>query len=123
MTEYVQVLEALESTRVEIALVRLMSQWEATHEEHERFRTWAMEVAGRLLEAAPDEATLRLRGAELKERYRALHVDVAQALIERGHIDEALVCRRSWVGHLLNALEPLGALGPQHKGHFVRSAA
>jgi hypothetical protein len=75
-----------------------------------------------LRSSAAGLAGLREHLETVRREFRAVHAGVAAGWLSTGAIDEELVCRRSFLAHLLDVLGPVvGAEAPP--GRLVKAAA
>lgn len=58
----------------------------------------------------------------LKNEFRSVHAGLAAGWMTTGAIDEGLVCRRTFLGQLIDTLEPLVGHAPS-PARIVRTAA
>lgn len=77
-----------DTTGSESVIQQLLSQWDAPLEAHLYFRHWAAQMAAAHL-------------SQLQFELERLHTEIAFTLLQDGYVDEALVCRRAFVVHLL----------------------
>lgn len=114
---------ALSPRRLEPVLTRLARHAELGPEQRRAFHEWVTAMLDRLL--APESiglAGLREGLESIRQEFRAVHAGVAAGWLARGSIDLELVCRRSFLAHLIDVVEPLVGQEPS-KARMVKAAA
>lgn len=118
-----RLVDALSLQRLEPFLQRLAFHAELSEPRRLAFIEWAHAIRERLLH--PPSAGLagfRESLESVKQEYRAVHAGVAAGWLASGHIDEELVCRRSFLGHVIDTVGPeVGAEPPPSR--LVKAAA
>jgi hypothetical protein len=118
-----RITQALSWSRVEPELEQLAHRAELDDEQRRAFVAWARMVHERLVSSPTSGlAGLRERLDAVRREFRAVHAGVAAGWLARGHIDETLVCRRAFLGSLIDRLEPLVGAEPA-VGRLVKAAA
>ena len=113
--------EVLTASELKHSIEYIVSRWDAPSAAHAQFRAWACEVAHQL---SPEAADFAERVSELRAEFRQVHQALAHTLVACGHVDEALVSRRSFVARLLDAVAPFASVSSSpSRVTFVRTAA
>lgn len=87
------------------------------------FREWAESIVERLSNPASAGLSGLREGLEsLRQEFRAVHAGVAAGWLARGSIDEELVCRRSFLGHVIDVVGPQVGQAPSTQ-RYVKAAA
>lgn len=114
---------ALSPRRLEPIITRLSRHAELTAEQRRAFHDWSTAMVDRL--TAPDLiglAGFREGLDSIRQEFRAVHSGVAAGWLARGVIDLELVCRRSFLAHLIDVVEPLVGHEPA-KARIFKAAA
>lgn len=115
--------DALSMQQLSVVVARLGRDAELSEMQQRSFERWTESVRQGLISHAPAGlAGFRVGLDEVKREFRAVHAGVAAGWLARGHIDEELVCRRAFLGHLLDVVAPLVGAEPP-VGKLVKAAA
>ncbi|MDX2011087.1 MAG: hypothetical protein SFW67_12890 [Myxococcaceae bacterium] len=118
-----RITHALSMSRLEPELEALAHRAELDDEQRRAFFAWAGMVREQLLSPATSGLSgLRERLEAVRREFRAVHAGVAAGWLARGHIDETLVCRRAFLGALIDRIEPFVGAEPA-PGRLVKAAA
>ncbi len=118
-----RITQALSAVELSATLERFANRAELSDEQHRSLASWAVAKSELLLRSSvAGLAGLRDQLETLRREFRAVHAGVAAGWLSTGVIDEELVCRRSFLAHLLDVLEP--AVGAEAApGRMVKAAA
>jgi hypothetical protein len=118
-----RIVEALSMDRLQVVLERLSHEAELDQDQRRAFVTWATMVSQQVLQPPTAGLSgLRERLEAVRREFRAVHAGVAAGWLARGHIDEILVCRRAFLGYLIDRLEPHVGAEPT-VGRLIKAAA
>jgi hypothetical protein len=118
-----RIVEALSMDRLQVVLERLSHEAELDQDQRRAFVTWATMVGQQVLHPSAAGLTgLRERLDAVRREFRAVHAGVAAGWLARGHIDEILVCRRAFLGYLIDRIEPHVGAEPA-VGRLIKAAA
>lgn len=114
--------EALSPRAVAPVVQRLSRSAQLSEPQHRAFEAWTESIVERLI--SPSMGGLAgFRGGldSVRREFRAVHAGVAAGWLAHGRIDEELVCRRSFLGHVIDLVAPM--VGPEPATARVVKAA
>jgi len=115
--------DALSLDRLSPLVARLAVHAELSDSQRRAFEAWSSAITARLISAASGGLAGFRSGLEgVRHEFRAVHAGVAAGWLAGGTIDEELVCRRSFLGHLIDQVAPLVGHAPS-PGRVVKAAA
>jgi len=112
--------EIISASELQRSIEHILARWDASTEAHAQFRQWAGKVGQQLSPEATDFAD---RVSGLRAEFRQVHQALAHTLVTCGHVDEALVSRRTFVARLLDAVEPYAPFASSPSRPSFRTAA
>lgn len=116
--------EQLNAARLEPVLERLSHHAELSDDQRRSFDVWAHSMIERIVHPAhAGLAGYREALESVRREFRAVHSGVAAGWLSLGHIDEELVCRRAFLGHLIDLVGPLVGHEPIPQQRIVKAAA
>ena len=113
---------ALSTQAMAPVVLRMARGAELSPLQHRAFEAWAQSIVDRLV--SPSASGLAgFRGGldSVRREFRAVHAGVAAGWLAHGRIDEELVCRRSFLGHVIDVVAPM--VGPEPAASRVVKAA
>lgn len=115
--------DALSLAKLAPVLERLAANAELDANGRKALNAWAAAIIEQLLTpSVAGLAGLRESLEAVRREFRAVHAGVAAGWQTRGHIDEELVCRRSFLSHVIDLVGPTVGLEPA-PSRFVKAAA
>jgi hypothetical protein len=115
--------EALTMLGASPVVHQLARSAELSDAQRRAFEAWAQSILAQLINP-PLSGLAGFRDGldSVRREFRAVHAGVAAGWVALGRIDEELVCRRSFLAHVIDLVTPL--VGPEPAvGRVVKAAA
>lgn len=121
--ETARLTEALSQQTLAPVLLRMSRSAELSPSQHHAFEAWTQSIVERLVSPSAAGGLSGFRGGldSIRREFRAVHAGVAAGWLAHGRIDEELVCRRSFLGHVIDLVAPM--VGPEPAANRVVKAA
>jgi hypothetical protein len=115
--------EALSTQALSPVVQRLSRSAQLSQQQHRAFEVWTESIVQGLISPSTGGLAGFRSGLDLvRLEFRAVHAGVAAGWLAHGSIDEELVCRRSFLGHLIDLVAPM--VGPEPAtSRLVKAAA
>jgi len=116
--------EALSQQALAPVVLRMARSAELSPTQHHAFEAWSGAIVARLISPSGAGGLSGFRGGldSVRREFRAVHAGVAAGWLAHGRIDEELVCRRSFLGHVIDLVAPMVGAEPS-ASRLVKAAA